>query len=100
MLELATIGGTAPQTGMALADSPLAIRGLTVSYGEKPAVFSVDMTVEPGKMTAIIGPNGAGKSTLLKAALGIIRPLSGQVQVFGQPMAAHILGNVAEHDDG
>jgi manganese/zinc/iron transport system ATP- binding protein len=87
MLELATIGGSVPQTGAAIADSPLAIRGLTVSYGEKPAVFSVDMTVEPGKMTAIIGPNGAGKSTLLKAALGIIRPLSGQVQVFGQPMA-------------
>jgi manganese/zinc/iron transport system ATP- binding protein len=49
----------------ARADSPLAIRGLTVSYGQKPAVFSVDMTVEPGKMTAIIGPNGAGKSTML-----------------------------------
>ncbi len=68
-------------------DSPLAIRGLTVSYGQKPAVFSVDMTVQPGAMTAIIGPNGAGKSTLLKAALGIVRPLSGQVQVFGAPLA-------------
>ncbi len=66
--------------------SPLAIRGLTVSYGQKPAVFSVDMTVEPGAMTAIIGPNGAGKSTLLKAALGIVKPLSGQVTVFGQPL--------------
>lgn len=67
-------------------DSPLAIRGLTVSYGQKPAVFSVDMTVQPGAMTAIIGPNGAGKSTLLKAALGIVKPLSGQVQVFGAPL--------------
>ena len=69
-----------------LDDSPLAVRGLTVSYGEKPAVFSVDMTVTPGAMTAIIGPNGAGKSTLLKAALGIVTPLSGQVTVFGQPL--------------
>lgn len=66
--------------------SPLAVRGLTVSYGQKPAVFSVDMTVQPGAMTAIIGPNGAGKSTLLKAALGIVKPLSGQVTVFGQPL--------------
>jgi len=65
-------------------DSPLAVRGMTVSYGQKPAVFSVDMTVEAGAMTAIIGPNGAGKSTLLKAALGIIQPLSGQVTVFGR----------------
>mgnify|MGYP001795234881 FL=1 len=65
-------------------DAPLAVRGLTVSYGEKPAVFSVDATFEPGAMTAIVGPNGAGKSTLLKAALGIVTPLSGQDTCFGQ----------------
>jgi manganese/zinc/iron transport system ATP- binding protein len=67
-------------------DSPLAVRGMTVSYGQKPAVFSVDMTIEPGKMTAIIGPNGAGKSTLLKAALGILKPLAGTTRVFGKPV--------------
>ncbi|TNJ41046.1 metal ABC transporter ATP-binding protein [Phaeobacter sp. B1627] len=78
----------------AQATSPLAIRGLTVSYGEKPAVFSVDMTVMPGQMTAIIGPNGAGKSTMLKAALGIVAPVSGRVQVFGRPLD-HQRGRVA-----
>ena len=67
-------------------DNPLSIRGLTVSYGEKPAVFSVDVSFRPGQMTAIVGPNGAGKSTLLKAALGIIRPLSGQVTSLGRPL--------------
>lgn len=67
--------------------SPLAVRGMTVSYGQKPAVFSVDMTVVPGSMTAIIGPNGAGKSTLLKAALGILTPLAGQTTVFGRPVS-------------
>lgn len=72
---------TAPDT-----DSPLSIRGLTVSYGEKPAVFSVDVSFKAGQMTAIVGPNGAGKSTLLKAALGIIRPLSGQVISLGRPL--------------
>lgn len=71
----------------ALSDAALAIRGLTVSYGDKPVVFSVDMTVQAGAMTAIIGPNGAGKSTTLKAALGILKPLSGQVTIFGQPLA-------------
>lgn len=86
MVELATSRGEPVKTDQSLSDSPLAIRGLTVSYGQKPAVFSVDMTVVPGAMTAIIGPNGAGKSTLLKAALGIVEPLSGQVQVFGRPL--------------
>jgi manganese/zinc/iron transport system ATP- binding protein len=71
-----------------LSTLPLALRGITVSYGDKPAVFSVDASFQPGQMTAIIGPNGAGKSTLLKAALGIIRPLSGQSLAWGQPLAA------------
>ncbi len=87
MLELATDKGVSV-VEHSIGDSPLAIRGLTVSYGQKPAVFSVDMTVQPGAMTAIIGPNGAGKSTLLKAALGIVSPLSGRVTVFGEPLEA------------
>ncbi len=77
-------GQTEPEN---LDHSPLAIRGMTVSYGQKPVVFSVDATIQEGSMTAIIGPNGAGKSTLLKAALGILRPLSGHVSVFGRPLA-------------
>lgn len=67
-------------------DSPLGLRGLTVSYGEKPALFSVDARFPAGAMSAIIGPNGAGKSTLLKAALGLIPKVSGQATVFGQPV--------------
>jgi manganese/zinc/iron transport system ATP- binding protein len=85
-VELATLNGQqADRT--ARADSPLAIRGMTVSYGQKPAVFSVDMTIRSGAMTAIIGPNGAGKSTLLKAALGILTPLAGTVTVLGKSVA-------------
>jgi manganese/zinc/iron transport system ATP- binding protein len=70
-----------------LSRAPLALRGLTVSYGGRPAVFSVDMTIEPGSMTAILGPNGAGKSTLIKAALGIVPRLAGSVTSFGLPVA-------------
>ncbi len=73
---------SAPTSGDALA-----IRGMTVSYGDRPVVFSVDATIPTGSMTAIIGPNGAGKSTLLKAALGIVKPLSGRVSVFGSPLS-------------
>lgn len=68
------------------AKSPLAIRGLTVSYGEKPAVFSLDATFPAEKMSAIIGPNGAGKSTMLKAVLDIVPRLSGEITVFGEPI--------------
>ena len=73
--------------GTAIADA-LEVRALSVSYGQKPAVFSVDMVCPAGRIMAIVGPNGAGKSTFLKAVLGIVPRLSGEVMVFGQPLAA------------
>lgn len=85
-VELITSNGQRAEHD-ALSEVPLAVRGLTVSYGEKPAVFSVDATFQPREMTAIIGPNGAGKSTLLKAALGIVSPLSGRVTAWAQPLS-------------
>ncbi len=84
-LELAANQGQALVADK-VENSPLAVRGMTVSYGQKPVVFSVDMTVAEGSMTAVVGPNGAGKSTLLKATLGIVKPLSGQTMVFGQSL--------------
>jgi manganese/zinc/iron transport system ATP- binding protein len=83
---LAAEQGRATRPDDGPADAPLALRGLTVSYGEKPAVFSVDATFPPATLSAIIGPNGAGKSTLLKAALGVTPRLSGTVSVFGAPV--------------
>ena len=74
-----------PET--ALADSPLAIRGLSATYDGKPALLSVDATVAPRALTAIVGPNGASKSTLLKAALGLVPTLAGEVTVFGRPLS-------------
>jgi ABC-type Mn/Zn transport systems, ATPase component len=71
--------------GQSHPDSPLAISGLTVSYGEKPVLFSIDFVVPKGAMVAIVGPNGAGKSTLIKAALGIVPRIAGEVTVFGAP---------------
>ncbi|MEM0942908.1 MAG: metal ABC transporter ATP-binding protein [Pseudomonadota bacterium] len=68
------------------APAAMEIRGLTVSYGEKPAVFSVDAAFPEKSLSAIIGPNGAGKSTLLKAALGTVPRLAGEVTALGQPI--------------
>jgi manganese/zinc/iron transport system ATP- binding protein len=86
-LTLAATDGSATTAGLD-PSSPLAVRGLTVSYGEKPALFSVDATFPAGAMSAIVGPNGAGKSTFLKAALGLIPAVSGEVRIFGAALAA------------
>ncbi len=71
------------QTGQ---DAPLNIRGMTVSYGQMPAVYSIDLKVKSGSIFGILGPNGAGKSTLLKAAMGILPVVSGQISFFGKPL--------------
>ncbi len=56
---------------------------LTVNYGKTPVLWGISLKVPRGQMVGIIGPNGAGKSTLLKAALGLVKPLSGQVGLTG-----------------
>lgn len=68
-------------------NSPPAIQvdDLTVAYDYKPVLWDIDLVVPEGVLMAIVGPNGAGKSTLIKSILGIIKPIAGSVQVFGQP---------------
>lgn len=48
--------------------------------------FSLDcsMNIEEGTVTGLIGANGAGKSTTFKAILGLVKPDSGKVRIFGK----------------
>ncbi|WP_117237075.1 metal ABC transporter ATP-binding protein [Thermus sediminis] len=64
----------------------LEVRGLTVAYREQPVLWDVDLALPPGTLLAIVGPNGAGKTTLLQAILGLIRPVTGQVRIYGEPV--------------
>jgi zinc/manganese transport system ATP-binding protein len=57
----------------------LQFRNLTLGYDRHPAVHHLNGTVESGALVAVVGPNGAGKSTLFKGIVGVIKPLSGQI---------------------
>ena len=61
------------------------VEDLTVAYGERPALWDVDVNVPTGTLMAIVGPNGAGKTTLIRAILGLLRPAAGRIAVFGRP---------------
>jgi len=47
-------------------------------------VSDLSFHVEQGEVVALIGLNGAGKTTLMRLALGMLRPQSGEVRVFGR----------------
>ncbi|WP_344677473.1 alpha/beta fold hydrolase [Saccharopolyspora taberi] len=69
----------------ALVETPLVIKGLTKSYaGEDPAVDDVSMRVESGQIVGLLGANGAGKTTTLRLLLGLLRPTSGEIRLFGR----------------
>ena len=67
------------------------VDGVTFGYGPRPVVADVSLTVEAGEFLGLVGPNGSGKSTLIALLLGLRRPDSGSVDLFGEP--AHEFGD-------
>jgi len=80
-----SVGQNAPRpAGNASAAAALEVRGLTVHYGHIEAVRGIDLTLEPGGITALVGANGAGKSTTLLALSGLLPKLAGSVVFNGE----------------
>ncbi|MFE1823000.1 ABC transporter ATP-binding protein [Streptomyces anulatus] len=69
----------------------LELNAVTVTLGRTDARTTIldglDVTFEPGRMTALVGPSGSGKSTLLAVAGALLRPTSGQVLLDGENLA-------------
>src|SRR4051812_50056917 len=51
------------------------------------AVGDVSLSIAEGEFVSVVGPTGCGKSTLLNVAAGLLRPSSGTLRVFGEPLA-------------
>ncbi|WP_432166148.1 ABC transporter ATP-binding protein [Streptomyces sp. bgisy031] len=68
----------------------LELTGVTVTFGRTDArttvLHGLDVTFEPGRMTALVGPSGSGKSTLLAVAGALLRPTAGQVLLDGEDL--------------
>ena len=74
-----------------MSDVILQAEQLTKRYGRRVVVDRLSLTVEQGDIFGFLGQNGAGKSTVLRMALGLVRPTSGRVLLFGHNMARHSL---------
>ena len=55
--------------------------------GSYTAVRDVNLTIGEGEFVSVVGPTGCGKSTLLNVAAGLLKPSSGTLRVFGEPLA-------------
>jgi ABC-2 type transport system ATP-binding protein len=67
---------------------------LSKSYGDVRAVRGIDLVIAPGETVALLGPNGAGKSTTIDMVLGLTRPDSGSISLFGMPPAEAVAAGV------
>jgi len=59
------------------------VKDVSFSYGNAPVLKNISLTIHQGDYVGVIGPNGSGKTTLLKIMLGLFRPISGDVKLFG-----------------
>ena len=66
-----------------MAMAVVAVDGLTKTFGAARGVRDVSFEVAPGEVFGFLGPNGAGKSTTIRLLLGLYRPSSGRMRVFG-----------------
>jgi zinc transport system ATP-binding protein len=60
---------------------------LHIAYDGSEILRDISFRVESGDYLGIVGPNGSGKSSLIRAMLGLIPATSGEVRLFGEPLA-------------
>ena len=75
---------------MGASKSPPVVTAERVTLAHKGTVALGEATLSfpGGAVTALVGPNGSGKSTLLHAVAGLLRPVEGELRVFGEPPEA------------
>ncbi|WP_405179227.1 ABC transporter ATP-binding protein [Nocardia sp. NBC_01377] len=66
------------------SDASVRVSGLRVEIDGSTILDDVDMSAEPGRITALVGPNGSGKSTLLRAIYRACRPSAGTASIGGR----------------
>ncbi|WP_400162399.1 ABC transporter ATP-binding protein [Brevibacillus sp. TJ4] len=74
----------------------LETRQLTLSYGERNIIDSLDLQIPKGKVTVFIGSNGSGKSTLLRSLARLLKPKGGAVLLEGEAIAKRSTKEVAK----
>src|SRR5260221_1619762 len=62
------------------------VKNVSFSYGDHKVLNNINLNVHRGDYLGVIGPNGGGKTTLIKLILGLLKPSSGEVLIFDEPV--------------
>jgi len=65
----------------------LEIQSLNLGYGDIQVLWDIHLRIAEKEVVALAGSNGAGKSTLMKGIIGILKPISGNIQFFGKEVS-------------
>lgn len=65
--------------------SVVVVEKLSKSFGSFTAVSDLSFSLEKGSLTGLLGGNGAGKTTTISMLLGLLKPSSGGISIFGNP---------------
>jgi zinc transport system ATP-binding protein len=76
----------------------IVVENLSFSYNSGATLENVSFSVKEKEFLALIGPNGGGKTTLVKLLLGLLKPDTGSIRIYGSPpeKAAHRIGYVPQ----
>jgi ABC-2 type transport system ATP-binding protein len=67
-----------------MSEIAVKIKDLVKKYPGVNALKGINVNIPEGKIIGLIGPNGSGKSTMLKSIVGLVKPSSGEIRVFGE----------------
>ena len=64
-------------------ETVIAVRGVTVAFGEQTVLENLDLDIRKGEILAFIGPSGTGKSVLMRTILGLNPKVDGRIEILG-----------------
>src|SRR5215468_3200136 len=73
-----------PMQHRAMTEPAVALREVTLSYGDYVAVDQVSLDFPKGAFVTLLGPSGCGKTTILRSIAGLVQPTSGDIHVAGR----------------
>jgi ABC-type transporter Mla maintaining outer membrane lipid asymmetry ATPase subunit MlaF len=84
-----------------ITDAPVVeLVGVHKKFGGKTVLSGIDLPIYPRRTTVLIGASGSGKSVIIKHIMGLFKPTSGEIRVFGKnivPMNDLELNDVRRH---